>query len=67
MVLNRSCPAVSHYTAPNIRMLFASHDRAATYDLKLYSFAVKFNSTNLEINANGGDEGGRPCIVTETK
>jgi hypothetical protein len=33
--------------------------------LQLYSFAIKLNRTNLEVYANGGNEGGRPRIVAE--
>ena len=38
-----------------------------TYDLQLDSFTIEFNSTDLEVNTNRGDEGGGPSVVTETQ
>jgi hypothetical protein len=33
--------------------------------LQLYSFSVELNRADLKVNADRGDEGGRPRIVAE--
>jgi len=40
-------------------------ERKHAHDLQLYSFTVELNRTDLEVNADCGDEGRRPCIVAE--
>lgn len=38
-----------------------------TYDLQFDAFSIQFNGTDLEVDADGGDERGCPCIVAETE
>lgn len=37
------------------------------HNLELDAFAVKFDGTNLEVDANSGDEGRCPCVVTKAE
>ena len=39
----------------------------ATHDLKFNTFAVQFDSADLEVDTNCGNEGRCPCIITETQ
>ena len=62
MVLNRSCPVVSHYA----NMSQVARER----DVQTICSLIRFPSSpmaHLEVDTDGGDEGGCPCIVTETK
>ena len=37
------------------------------YDLEFYPLAIEFDGTDLEINADCGNEGRCPCVVAEPK
>jgi hypothetical protein len=39
----------------------------ATHNLEFYGFPFQFNSTNLEVDANGTDVALSVCVVRETK
>ena len=41
--------------------------RDATHNLQLDALPVELDCANLEVNADGRDEGGGPCVVAETE
>lgn len=44
-----------------------TQEKGKTYNLELNTLSIELNGANLEVNANGGDEGRRPCVVAETE
>jgi hypothetical protein len=78
MVLNRSCPAVSHYKPKtNYRITEQNSMKTSfkisiqvlrqTYNLKFDGLAVQLNSADLEINTNCGDIRLSVSIVRKTQ
>jgi hypothetical protein len=39
----------------------------ATHNLQLDPLSIELNCPNLKVNSNSGDEGGCPCIITESQ
>ena len=38
-----------------------------TYDLEFDALSIEFNGTDLEVDTDGRDERGRPCVIAETE
>ena len=66
MVRKRSWPAVSHYHGVSRRILLqAATDLLISYNLQFHRLAIELDCPNLEVNADGRDEGRCPCVVAE--
>jgi len=42
-------------------------EKRVSYNLEFYPLAVEFDGTDLEVNADCGNKGRRPCVVAEPK
>jgi hypothetical protein len=66
IVLNRSCPAVSHYNQ-NSQYIIEVLYFGTTYNLKFDTLSIKFYRPNLEVDTDRCDERGCPCIIAEAQ
>ena len=68
MVRNRSWPAVSHYeSVEDKRDAEEASKNSQTYNLELDTLSIELNCPNLEVYADGRDEGGGPGVVAESE